>query len=69
MIFFDEDLETLEPGTELSSLVSYVEKLAGRKLRKSEIKLFSTLLQKQYMKGREDGWMDVFALDNQENQC
>ncbi|PKF85642.1 hypothetical protein CW306_26605 [Bacillus sp. BA3] len=66
--FYDEELEKLEDGTKLRKLVSYVESLAGRKLRKSEVLLFSTLYVDTYMKGREDGWMDVFSLDNEEQK-
>lgn len=68
MKFYDEQLEQLEPGTDLSNLVSYVERIAGRKLRKSEIKLFSTLYISQYMRGREDGWIDILSMDQQENE-
>lgn len=60
MYFYDEQLESLEPGTDLSDLVSFIEKIAGRKLRKSEIKLLSTLYISQYMRGREQGWYDFF---------
>ncbi|WP_185151536.1 hypothetical protein [Peribacillus simplex] len=41
--FYDEELEKLEDGTKLKKLVSYVERLAGRKLRNSEVQLLPTL--------------------------
>ncbi|MFE5429607.1 hypothetical protein [Peribacillus simplex] len=61
--FYDEELEKLEDGTKLKKLVSYVERLAGRKLRNSEVQLLPTLYVDTYMKGREDGWEDVFSMD------